>query len=429
MQAPPAAQSVPKAPFHRTLYFRVLVAIALGILVGVVAPDHAKALKPLGDAFIALVKMTIAPLIFCTIVPGIGNMKSMRAVGRSGGLALVYFLVASIVALLVGLLVVNLVKPGSGLHLVPTPHDLEELKKYTDKPALTITRFILDIIPDTFVGAFTKGDLLPVLLVAVLFGFAVQSIGERGEPVLDLVERVGQVVFAIIGMLMKLAPIGAFGAMAYTIGAYGLGTLKSLGLLMACFYGTCLLFVFGVLGLVARIHGFSIVRFVRFIREELFIVLGTSSSESVLPRLMAKLELLGASKSTVGLVVPAGYSFNLDGTAIYLTMAAVFVAQVTGTPLSIGAQVELLAILLLSSKGAAGVTGSGFIVLAATLQSLGTVPVTGLAIILGIDRFMSEARALTNTIGNGVATLVVAKWTGDLDTRRLDEMLRSRPPG
>ena len=268
-----------------------------------------------------------------------------------------------------------------------------------------------------------------MLLVAVLFGFAVQSIGERGAPVLDLVERVGQVVFAIIGMLMKLAPIGAFGAMAYTIGAYGLGTLKSLGLLMACFYGTCLLFVFGVLGLVARIHGFSIVRFVRFIREELFIVLGTSSSESVLPRLMAKLELLGASKSTVGLVVPAGYSFNLDGTAIYLTMAAVFVAQVTGTPLSIGAQVELLAILLLSSKGAAGVTGSGFIVLAATLQSLGTVPVTGLAIILGIDRFMSEARALTNTIGNGVATLVVAKWTGDLDTRRLDEMLRSRPPG
>jgi len=285
------------------------------------------------------------------------------------------------------------------------------------------TEFLLDVIPDTFVGAFARGDLLPVLVLAILFGFALHGLGERAQPVLDLVERVGQVVFGIVGIIMKLAPIGAFGAMAFTIGSYGLGTLVSLGELMACFYATCLVFIFGVLGAVARLHGFSILRYLRYIREELFIVLGTSSSESVLPRMMTKLEAAGAGKPIVGLVIPAGYSFNLDGTSIYLTMAAVFVAQATNTPLDLAQQLGLLAVLLLTSKGAAGVTGSGLVVLAASLQTVGHVPVLGVAVIVGIDRFMSEARALTNVIGNGVATLVVARWCKDLDATKLSEQL------
>jgi aerobic C4-dicarboxylate transport protein len=328
----------------------------------------------------------------------------------------------STLALVVGLVVVNVLKPGEGMNIDPTKLDTSGIAKYTGH-TLTLTSFLLDIIPDTFVGAFVHGEILPVLLLAILFGFAVQAIGDKGEPVRDMIERIGAVIFSIIGIIMKLAPLGAFGAMAYTVGAYGLGTLRSLGYLMACFYGTCIVFIFGVLGVVARLHGFRITRFIRFIRDELFIVLGTSSSESALPRLMTKLESLGASKPTVGLVVPAGYSFNLDGTAIYLTMAAVFVAQATNTPLGLAEQAQLLAVLLLSSKGAAGVTGSGFIVLAATLQTVGHVPVAGLAVILGIDRFMSEARALTNVIGNGVATLVVSKWCGELDQERLQSML------
>lgn len=408
--------------FYQTLYFRVLVAITLGVILGVVEPDLAIQLKPLGEGFIKLVKMTIGPLIFCTIVVGIGGMKNMRAVGRSGGLALLYFIAMSTLALIVGLVVVNVLKPGEGMNIDPTKLDTSGISKYTGH-TLTLTSFLLDIIPDTFVGAFVHGEILPVLLLAILFGFAVQAIGDKGEPVRDMIERIGAVIFSIIGIIMKLAPLGAFGAMAYTVGAYGLGTLRSLGYLMACFYGTCLVFILGVLGVVARLHGFRITRFIRFIRDELFIVLGTSSSESALPRLMTKLESLGASKPTVGLVVPAGYSFNLDGTAIYLTMAAVFVAQATNTPLGLAEQAQLLAVLLLSSKGAAGVTGSGFIVLAATLQTVGHVPVAGLAVILGIDRFMSEARALTNVIGNGVATLVVSKWCGELDQDRLKAML------
>ncbi|CAN5917336.1 C4-dicarboxylate transporter DctC [soil metagenome] len=426
----PQAEIANKPRFYTTLYFRVLVAIGLGVVLGVYAPEIAVKMRPLGDAFIKLVKMTIAPLIFCTVVVGIGSMKSMKAVGKAGGLALLYFEVASTVALVIGLVVVNVVGPGVGMNIDPSKLDAASVAQYSGSGKMKGTvEFLLDIIPDAFVGAFARGELLPVLLLAILFGFALHQTGERGKPVLDLIDRLGHVVFGIVGIIMKAAPIGAFGAMAFTIGAYGLGTLASLAELMACFYGTCLIFILGVLGSVAYAHGFSIVKYLRYIREELFIVLGTSSSESALPRMMTKLEALGASKPVVGLVVPAGYSFNLDGTSIYLTMAAVFIAQATNTPLALGQQVALLGILLLTSKGAAGVTGSGFVVLAATLGAVGHVPVAGLAIILGIDRFMSEARAITNVIGNGVATIVVAKWCGELDTQVLHDQLEQGPPG
>jgi len=412
-------------PFYTTLYFRVLVAIALGVTVGALWPHAGAKLQPLGDGFIKLIKMTIAPLIFCTIVVGIAGMKSMKTVGKAGGLALLYFEVASTLALLIGLAIVNIVQPGVGMNVDATKIDPGSIAKYTDPTKLKgTTDFLLDIIPDTFVGAFVHGELLQVLMIALLFGFALHATGDRGRPLLDLIERFSSVVFEIIGMIMHLAPIGAFGAMAYTVGAHGLGSLLSLGELMLCFYATCLVFIFGVLGMVARVHGFSIFKFLRYIREELFIVLGTSSSESALPQLITKLERLGASQSTVGLVVPAGYSFNLDGTSIYLTMAAMFVAQATNTYMSVGDQLTLLAVLLLTSKGAAGVTGSGLVVLAATLKAVGDVPVTGIALIVGIDRFMSEARALTNIIGNGVATLVVSKWCNELDTSTLDSELQ-----
>jgi aerobic C4-dicarboxylate transport protein len=421
----PEARAIAKQPFHRTLYFRVLVAIVLGIVLGAVWPETGAKLAPLGEGFIKLVKMTIAPLIFCTVVVGIASMKSMKSVGKAGGLALLYFEVASTLALVIGLVVVNVVKPGVGMNVDLAKLDPSKVAKFSGPghAMKSTTEFLLDVIPDTFVGAFAHGDLLPVLVLAILFGFALHACGDRGQPVLDLVERLGQVVFGIVGLIMKLAPIGAFGAMAFTIGSYGLGTLVSLGELMACFYATCLVFIFGVLGAVARLHGFSILRYLRYIREELFIVLGTSSSESVLPRMMTKLEAAGAGKPIVGLVIPAGYSFNLDGTSIYLTMAAVFVAQATNTPLDLAQQLGLLAVLLLTSKGAAGVTGSGLVVLAASLQTVGHVPVLGVAVIVGIDRFMSEARALTNVIGNGVATLVVARWCNDLDRTKLSEQL------
>ena len=413
--------------FHRSLYFRVLVAIVLGIGVGVRWPGVGEELKPLGEGFIKLVKMTIAPLIFCTVVSGIASMSSLKQVGKAGGLAIGYFEVMSTVALAIGLVVVNVVKPGAGMNIDPHTLDPQTIVQYGGTKLHGVTDFLLDIIPDTFFGAFARGDLLPVLLLAILFGFALHATGERGKPVLDLIDRISHVIFGIIGMIMQLAPIGAFGAMAFTIGAFGVHTLASLAELMACFYATCLVFVFGVLGVIARLHGFSIWRFVRYIRDELFIVLGTSSSESALPRMMTKLQALGASKPIVGLVIPAGYSFNLDGTSIYLTMAAVFVAQATNTPLDLGHQLALLGVLLLTSKGAAGVTGSGFIVLAATLGTVGDVPVVGLAIIIGIDRFMSEARALTNVVGNGVATLVVARWCKQLDTDRLTTALAAGP--
>ena len=420
----PGVEESGKPPFYATLYFRVLVAIALGVLVGIASPHFAAKLAPLGEGFVKLIKMTIAPLIFCTIVVGIASMKSMKSVGKAGGLSLLYFEVATTAALVIGLVIVNVVKPGEGMNIDLSAIDPATVAKYAGPGKMKSTvEFLLDIIPDTFVGAFVHGELLQVLLVAILFGFALHALGERGKPILDGVDRLGQLVFKIVGIIMQAAPIGAFGAMAYTVGAHGLKTLLSLGELMACFYGTCLIFIFGVLGTVAYVHGFSIFRFVRYIREELFIVLGTSSSESVLPRMIGKLERAGAGQGTVGLVVPAGYSFNLDGTSIYLTMASMFIAQATNTHLSLTHQLELLGILLLTSKGAAGVTGSGLVVLAATLNAVGHVPVAGVAVIVGIDRFMSEARALTNVIGNGVATLVVAKWCRDLDTDKLRKEL------
>jgi aerobic C4-dicarboxylate transport protein len=400
----------------RSLYFQVIVAIVLGVLLGTLYPDAGAMMKPLGDGFIKLIKMLIAPVIFCTVVTGIVGVEDMKKVGKTGGLALIYFEVMSTVALIVGLAVANIVRPGSGLNVDPHTLDTGAVAAYTGAGKLqSATDFLLNVIPTTVVDAFAKGEILQVLLFAVLFGFALQRLGSRGAPMLGFIDVLSQALFGIVAVVMRLAPLGAFGAMAFTIGKYGFASLLALGELMASFYVTCLVFIFGALGLVARLHGFSIWRFVRYIRDELFIVLGTSSSESVLPRMIAKLQKLGAAKPVVGLVIPAGYSFNLDGTSIYLTMATLFIAQATNTPMSLLQQLTLLAVLLLTSKGAAGVTGSGFIVLAATLSSVGTLPVAGLALILGIDRFMSEARALTNVIGNGVATLVVAKWTGELD--------------
>lgn len=407
-------------PFYRSLYFQVIVAIVVGVLLGHFYPETGAAMKPLGDGFIKLIKMIIAPIIFCTVVAGIAGMEDMKKVGKTGGYALLYFEVVSTLALVIGLLVVNLVQPGAGMHIDPNSLDTKTLSAYTGPGKMeSTTDFFLNIIPSSAVDAFAKGNILQVLLFALLFGFALHRFGGRDNMVFHMIEKTGGILFGIVGIIMKVAPIGAFGAMAFTIGKYGVGSLLSLGKLMGTFYLTCLLFIFIVLGLISRLHGFRITKLLKYIKEELFIVLGTSSSESVLPRIMAKMENLGAKKSVVGLVVPTGYSFNLDGTSIYLTLAAVFVAQATDTPMTLTQQITLLAVLLVTSKGAAGVTGSGFIVLAATLSAVGGVPVAGLALILGIDRFMSEARALTNLIGNSVATLVVAKWTGDLDMNRL----------
>lgn len=409
---------------HQSLYFQVIVAVIAGVLLGQFFPETGAAMKPLGDGFIKLIKMLIAPIIFCTVVLGIAGMEDMKRVGKTGGYALLYFEVVSSLALIVGLVVVNVVKPGAGMNVDPAALDSNAIAQYTGPGKMQgTTEFLLNIIPTTFVDAFSKGEILQVLLIALLFGFALHALGTRAATLFDLIEKFSQVLFGIVGIVMKVAPIGAFGAMAFTIGKYGVDSLLSLGKLMACFYVTCLIFIFGVLGLIARAHGFSIFSFVRYIKEELFIVLGTSSSESVLPRMIARMQNLGAERSVVGLVIPTGYSFNLDGTSIYLTMAAVFIAQATNTPLDLTHQITLLLVLLLTSKGAAGVTGSGFIVLAATLSAVGHVPVAGVALILGIDRFMSEARALTNLVGNGVATLVVAKWCGQLDETRMREEL------
>jgi len=419
----PQSQPAPK-PFYKSLYFQVITAIVLGVVLGHFYPDTGASMKPLGDGFIKLIKMIIAPIIFCTVVVGIAGMEDMKKVGKTGGLALLYFEIVSSIALVVGLLIINIVRPGAGMNVDVSQLDTKSIAAYTGPGKMqSTTDFILNIIPNTLADAFAKGEILQVLLIAVLFGFALHRFGGRGTLVFDVIEKGSHVLFVIVGYIMKVAPIGAFGAMAFTIGKYGVSSLLQLGQLMATFYATCLLFIFVVLGGIARAHGFSIWKFIKYIKEELLIVLGTSSSESVLPRMMAKLENLGAKKSVVGLVVPTGYSFNLDGTSIYLTMAAVFIAQATNTDMTLTQQLTLLAVLLLTSKGAAGVTGSGFIVLAATLSAVGHVPVAGLALILGIDRFMSEARALTNLIGNGVATLVVAKWTGDLDTVRMHQHL------
>jgi len=411
-------------PFYCSLYVQVLIAIMIGAALGTFFPHIGAAMKPLGDGFIKLIKMMIAPIIFCTVVLGIAGMENMKAVGKTGALAMLYFEILSSVALAIGLVIVNIVGPGRGMNVDPASLDPRAVAAFTGPGKLeSFTPFLLDVIPDSVVGALAKGDILQVLFFAILFGFSLHMVGEKGKGVHGLIEQISQILFTAVGIIMKVAPLGAFGAMAFTIGKYGLGTLTQLGELMACFYSTCLLFIFVVLGLIARLHGFGIWRFVTYIKEELFLVLGTSSSEVALPRIMVKLENLGAHKSVVGLVVPAGYSFNLDGTSIYLTMAAIFIAQATNTRLDLTQQIALLAVLLLTSKGAAGVTGSGFIVLAATLSAVGNVPVAGVALILGIDRFMSEARALTNIIGNGVATLVVARWCNKLDLDRMQQHL------
>jgi aerobic C4-dicarboxylate transport protein len=408
----------------RSLYVQVLLAIALGCVLGYVAPSSGAAMKPFGDGFIKLIKMVIAPVIFTTVVLGIAGSEDLKRVGRTGGLALLYFEVVSTFALIVGLLVVNTMQPGAGMNVDITTLNGASVAEYAKPGRMgSLQDFVLHIIPTTFLDAFAKGEILQVLFLALLSGVALQRIGGRNSVVFQVIEQASELFFNIVRIIMYAAPVGAFGAMAFTVGAYGIGSLLSLAKLMATFYLTCLLFIFAVLGAIARFHGFSIFRFLRYIREELLIVLGTSSSEAALPRMMAKLEALGAGKSTVGLVIPTGYSFNLDGTSIYLTMAAVFLAQATNTPMTLTQQLTLLAVLLLTSKGAAGVTGSGFIVLAATLSAVGSVPVAALALILGIDRFMSEARAITNVIGNGVAALVVARWTGDLDRQTLGEEL------
>lgn len=410
--------------FYKNLYFQVLIAIAIGVLLGYFNPNAGAAMKPFGDGFIKLIKMMIAPIIFCTVVLGISGMEDMKAVGKTGALAILYFEILSTVSLVIGLVIVNFVRPGAGMNVNVLTLDAKAVAAYTGPGKLqSTTGFITDIIPDTIVGAFAKGDILSVLFIAILFGFALHMVGPRGKVVQTFIEQFSNVLFRIVGLIMRVAPIGAFGAMAFTIGKYGLGTLFQLGKLMACFYATCLIFIFVILGTVAKLHGFSLWKYLRYIREELFIVLGTSSSEAVLPRMMVKMENVGVHKSVVGLVIPAGYSFNLDGTSIYLTMAAMFIAQATNTHLSLSQQLGLLAVLMLTSKGAAAVTGGGFIVLAATLAATGTVPVAGVALILGIDRFMSEARALTNLVGNGIATIVVGHWTKSLDEVKLRQVL------
>ncbi len=428
----PAASSASSAatPKKRgvSLYLQVLVAIAFGVLLGWRAPHVAQAMKPLGDGFVKLIKMLIAPIVFATVAGGIAGMGDLKKVGRVGAKSLLYFEVMTTVALALGMAVVHLVKPGGSVHASAASLDTKELDATLAAPhPKGFVAHLLAMIPDSFVGAFTSGDVLQVLLLGVLTGMALASMGERGKPVLAALERGTKVLFTIVGFVMKAAPIGAFGAMAYTIGKYGVGTLGSLAKLMGTFYATALFFVFVVLGSVLRVVlGLSIVKLVRYLREELVIVLGTSSSESALPRLMSKLEGLGAKPEVVRLVVPTGYSFNLDGTCIYLTLAALFVAQALDVQLSLVDELSLLAVLLITSKGAAGVTGSGFITLAATLAATGNVPVAGLTLLLGVDRFMSEARSLTNFVGNAVATLVVARWEDALDLERAKGVLDGR---
>jgi aerobic C4-dicarboxylate transport protein len=418
----PAAQ--PPKKIYQYLYAQVITAITLGILLGYFCPDWAVDMKPLGDGFIKLIKMIIAPIIFCTVVTGIAGMQDMDKVGRVGIKALIYFEVVSSLALLIGLGVIHTIKPGVGMNIDASHLETKSIGGYVSAATQhSPVDFLLNIIPTSVIDAFAKGDILQVLLFSVLFGFSLAAMKDTGAEVVGFLAKVSQALFGIVETIMKLAPIGAFGAMAFTIGKHGIGSLTSLAAFMGSFYLTCVLFIVVVLGLIARWAGFSIFRFIAYIKDELLIVLGTSSSESVLPRIMVKLEKLGCGKPVVGLVIPTGYSFNLDGTTIYLAMAAIFVAQATNTPLTFSQELTLLGVLLLTSKGAAGVTGSGFITLAATLSAVPSIPVAGLAIILGIDRFMSEARALTNLIGNGVATIVAAKWEGELDIARMKDEL------
>jgi len=416
--------------FYQHLYVQVLTAIAIGVVLGNFFPETGVAMKPFGDGFIKLIKMIITPVIFCTVVTGIAGMEDMKKVGRVGAKALLYFEVITSLALAIGLIVVNVIRPGDGFNADVTKLDTKALVAFTTQAKSHSTvDFLLNIIPSSVVDAFAKGDILQVLVFAILFGFALSALGEKGKAVYRLTDQIAQTLFGIVNIIMKFAPIGAFGAMAFTIGKFGVGSLSKLGLLMVSFYLTCVLFVLLVLGPIGRLCGFNVFKFIRYIREELLIVLGTSSSESALPRLMVKLENLGCKKSVVGLVVPTGYSFNLDGTSIYLTMAALFVAQATNTPLTWTQTITILAVLLLTSKGAAGVTGSGFVTLAATFAAIPTIPLAGLALILGIDRFMSEARALTNFVGNGVATIVVSHWENELDVERMKYVLNNNLNG
>jgi aerobic C4-dicarboxylate transport protein len=420
---------MPKRPLYANLYFQVLTAIAIGVVLGIVAPEKAAAMKPLGDGFIKLVKMLIAPIVFTTVVVGIAHMGEMKDVGRIGLRALVYFEVVSTLALVIGLIVVTVLQPGSGVGFNPATADVSSVAAYTTASQhLSTVDFILNVIPDTIVGGFARGEVLQVLLFSVLFGLALLRLGPRVHRLVELIEMTSAALFDVVAIIMRLAPVGAFGAMAFTVGRYGLGSLVALGKLMAGVYLTCAFFIFIVLGAIARATGFSLIRFLKYIAEEILVVLGTSSSESALPRIMAKLEHLGCAKPVVGLVVPTGYSFNLDGTSIYMTMAAIFVAQASGVHLSLAQELGILGVLLLTSKGAAAVTGSGFVTLAATLAAFPTIPVAGLTLLLGVDRFMSEARAITNLIGNAVATMVVAKWDGALDLERANAILAGREP-
>jgi aerobic C4-dicarboxylate transport protein len=415
--------AVAKRPLYRRLYVQVLCSILIGALLGYWRPEIARQMKPLGDLFIRLIKMMVEPIIFTTVVAGVAKMGSMKQVGRVGLKALVYFEVVSGVALLLGVLVANISKPGAGIHV-----DLASV----DSPAASVSagarhvaplEFVTNVVPESVVGAFAKGDTLQVVFFSVLFGLGMSAMGARVRPLVDLIDLVSQGLFKVMGIIMVFAPLGAFGAMAFTIGKYGVGTLQQLGFLVAGVYATCLMFIFVVLGLIARSAGFSLWRFLRYIREEILIVLGTSTSESALPGLMTKLEALGCDKSIVGLVVPTGYSFNLDGTSIYLSLATLFIAQAAHVDLSWQQQLGIFGLLLLTSKGSAAVTGGGFVALAATLSSIGSLPFAGLALLLGVDRFMSEARALTNLIGNGVAAIVVARWEGSLDRGRMQSLL------
>lgn len=422
-----AAPARPKK-LYQHLYLQVLVAIALGIALGHFWPAEGAALKPLGDAFIKLVRMVIAPVIFLTVTTGIAGMSDMKKVGRVAGKAMIYFLCFSTLALIVGLIVANVVQPGAGLHIDPATLDAKSVQGYAVKAHDTsVVAFLMNIIPDTIAGAFVSGDILQVLFFSVLFGLSLSLIGERGEPVVAFLQSLTAPIFKLVSILMKAAPIGAFGAMAFTIGRYGIGSVANLAMLIATFYLTAAIFVIVVLGAVARYNGFSIFALIRYIKEEILLVVGTSSSEAALPALMEKMEAAGCKRSVVGLVIPTGYSFNLDGTNIYMTLAALFIAQAMDIHLPLGDQVLLLLVAMLSSKGAAGITGAGFITLAATLMVVPSVPVAGMALILGIDRFMSECRAITNFIGNAVATIVVARWEGELDTDRLHAALSGAP--
>jgi aerobic C4-dicarboxylate transport protein len=418
------ASSSSSRPWYTILYVQVLIAIAIGILIGHYLPGTAVALKPLGDGFISLIKMMIGPIIFCTVVHGIGSMRDLRKVGRVGVKTLFYFEAVSTLALAIGLLVGELLQPGKGFNIDPSTLDPKSVAGYVHRAQEEgIVAHLLAIIPETFIGAFAKGDLLQILLISILTGFAIARMGELGERINGVIETMAKIFFGTIAIIVRAAPVGAFGAMAFTVGAYGVGSLVNLVELIATFYLTSLLFVLLVLGTIARLAGFSILRFLAYIKDELLIVFGTSSSETVLPHMIQKMERLGASKPVVGLVVPTGYSFNLDGTNIYMTLATLFLAQATNTPLTITQELGILAIAMITSKGASGVTGAGFVTLAATLEIVPDIPIQSLAILLGIDKFMSECRALTNLIGNGVATIVISRWEGELDADKLHQAM------